>query len=94
MEVKLKTGRKVSLKDDLSLDERDQLLDSIKYEWDNSGKMKGISMMNSTMTKFIRTCVVGDTSDEELIKWSIDERTEVFLKIQEGLSLGEGKASK
>ena len=94
MEVKLKTGRKVSLKDNLSLDERDQLLDSIKYEWDDSGKMKGISMMNSTMTKFIRTCVVGDTSDEELIKWSIDERTEVFLKIQEGLSLGEGKASK
>ena len=34
------------------------------------------------------------TLNEELIKWSIDERTEVFLKIQEGLSLGEGKASK
>ena len=94
MEVKLKTGRKISLKSDLTLDERDQLLDQVKYEWGDNGKMKGISMMNSTMTKFIRTCVVGDTSDKELLKWSIDERTEVFLKIQEWLSLGEGKASK
>ena len=94
MEVKLKTGRKISLKSDLTLDERDQLLDQVKYEWGDNGKMKGISMMNSTMTKFIRTCVVGDTSDKELLKWSIDERTEVFLKIQDGLSLGEGKASK
>jgi len=94
MEVKLDSGRKVSIKDNLTLDERDQLLDNVKYEWADDGTMKGITMMNSTITKFLRTCVVGDTSDKELLKWSLTERTEVFLKIQEGLSLGEGKASK
>ena len=56
MEVKIKGGRKFKLKKNISLDERDSLLDSID--------------------------------------WSIEERTEAFLKIQEHLNLGEGNASK
>ena len=42
MEIKLKSGRKLKLKD-VSIDERDEMLDAIEYEWDADGnplKMK------------------------------------------------------
>ena len=94
MEVKLKSGRKFKIKENISLDERDSLLDSISFEYDGKNNFKGITMMNSTITKFLRICLDGDSSDEELIKWSIEERTDAFMKIQENLNLGEGKASK
>ena len=94
MEVKLKSGRKFKVKENISLDERDSLLDSISFEYDGKNNFKGITMMNSTITKFLRICLDGDSSDEELIKWSIEERTDAFMKIQENLNLGEGKASK
>lgn len=94
MEVKLKTGRKFKIKEDITLDERDNLMDSIKYEIDDKGNMQGVVAMNSTITNFLRTCIDGDTSDKALIKWSISERTDAFVKIQEHLSLGEEKASK
>ena len=94
MEVKLKSGRKFKVKENISLDEIDSLLDSISFEYDGKNNFKGITMMNSTITKFLRICLDGDSSDEELIKWSIEERTDAFMKIQENLNLGEGKASK
>ena len=94
MEVKLKSGRKFKVKENISLDERDSLLDSISFEYDGKNNFKGITMMNSTITKFLRICLDRDSSDEELIKWSIEERTDAFMKIQENLNLGEGKASK
>ena len=94
MEVKLKSGRKFKVKENISLDERDSLFDSISFEYDGKNNFKGITMMNSTITKFLRICLDGDSSDEELIKWSIEERTDAFMKIQENLNLGEGKASK
>ena len=94
MEIKLKSGRKFKLKENITLDERDSLLDSISFEYDGKNNFKGITMMNSTITKFLRICLDGDSSDEELIKWSIEERTDAFMKIQENLHLGEGKASK
>jgi len=94
MEVKLKSGRKFKIKEDITLDERDELMDCITYEWDDKGGMKGIVSMNSTITKFLRCCVDGDTSDKELLKWSLTDRTDAFLEIQNKLNLGEGKASK
>ena len=56
--------------------------------------MKGVAAMNSTITKFLRCCLDGGNSDEELLKWSLSDRTDAFIKIQEHLNLGEGKASK
>ena len=94
MKIELKSGKSVKLREDLSLDERDELMDSIEYEWGDDNKIKSVKKMNSTMTKFIRTCVDGDTSDKELITWSVEERSEVFVEIQNFLTLGEGKASK
>ena len=50
--------------------------------------------MNSTLTKWLRVCLDGNSSDEELIKWGIDERTEAFIEFQKALTTGEEKASK
>ena len=94
MEVKIKGGRKFKLKKNISLDERDYLLDSIDYQYDEKGNFKSINKLNSTVTKFLRICLDGGNSDKELMDWSIEERTEAFLKIQEHLNLGEGNASK
>ena len=33
-------------------------------------------------------------TDKELLKWSLTDRTDAFLEIQNKLNLGEGKASK
>ena len=94
MEVKIKSGRKFKVKKNITLDERDTLLDSISYDMDKDGNFKGITMMNSTITKFLRVCLDGGNSDKELMEWSIEERTDAFVKIQEHLNLGEGNASK
>ena len=63
MNIKLETGRKLKIKD-VSLDERDELLDSIQYETDDKGKIKGVKMMNTTVTKWLRMGIDGDTSDD------------------------------
>tara|TARA_B100000519_G_scaffold55482_1_gene46333 strand:+ start:1572 stop:1856 length:285 start_codon:yes stop_codon:yes gene_type:complete len=94
MEIKLESGRSFKIKEDISLDERDELMDSIEYDWDKDGGVKGVKMMNKTITKWLRTCLDGGCSDKELVKWSMSDRTSAFLKIQEELTLGEGKASK
>ena len=94
MEVKIKSGRKFKVKKNITLDERDILLDSIAYDMDKDGNFKGITKMNSTITKFLRVCLDGGNSDKELMEWSIEERTDAFVKIQEHLNLGEGNASK
>ena len=51
-------------------------------------------MMNTTMTKWIRLGVNGDTSDKFLKTLTLQDRTEIFVKMQEYLLVGEGKASK
>ena len=94
MEIKLKSGKSFKIKETISLDERDELMDSIEYEWDSNGDMKGVKMMNKTITKWLRTCLADKNSDEELLKWSLEDRTSAFIKIQEKLTLGEGKDSK
>ena len=93
MEFKLKSGKKIKLKD-VSIDERDEMLDSVEYQYDAKGNPKGMKMMNTTVTKWIRLSVDGDTSDEFLKTLTIEDRTEIFIKMQEYLLVGEKKASK
>ena len=93
MEFKLESGKKIKLKD-VSIDERDEMLDSVEYQYDNKGKAKGMKMMNTTMTKWIRLGVDGDTSDKFLKTLTLKDRTDIFVKMQEYLLVGEEKASK
>tara|TARA_B100001939_G_C16910459_1_gene604322 strand:+ start:775 stop:1056 length:282 start_codon:yes stop_codon:yes gene_type:complete len=93
MEMKLESGKKIKLKD-VSIDERDQLLDSVEYQFDEKGETTGMKMMNTTITKWIRIGVDGDTSDEFLKTLTVKDRTDIFIKMQEYLLVGEDKASK
>ena len=93
MEIKLESGKKIKLKD-VSIDERDEMLDSVQYQYDEKGSPKGMKMMNTTMTKWIRVGVDGDTSDKFLKSLTLSDRTEIFIKMQEYLMVGEDKASK
>ena len=93
MEFKLESGKKIKLKD-VSIDERDEMLDSVEYQYDAKGNPKGMKMMNSTITKWLRLCIDGDTSDEFLKTLTLQDRTDVFVKMQEYLLVGEEKASK
>ena len=93
MEFKLKSGSKIKLKN-VSIDERDEMLDSVEYQYDAKGNPKGMKMMNSTITKWLRLCIDGDTSDEFLKTLTLKDRTDIFVKMQEYLLVGEEKASK
>ncbi len=93
MEFKLESGKKIKLKD-VSIDERDEMLDSVEYQYDNKGNAKGMKMMNTTMTKWIRLGVDGDTSDKFLKSLTLSDRTDIFVKMQTHLLVGEEKASK
>ena len=93
MEMKLESGKKIKLKD-VSIDERDELLDSVDYQYDDKGNPKGIKMMNSTITKWLRLSIDGDTSDELKKTLTLKDRTDIFVKMQEYLLVGEKKASK
>jgi len=93
MEFKLKSGKKIKLKE-VSIDERDQMLDSVTYEFREDGTVSGVKMMHSTITKWIRIGIDGDTSDEFLKTLTLDDRTEIFTKMQSFYLVGEEKASK
>ena len=92
MEVKLKNGQKYKVKD-ITLDDRDVLLDSVKYEFNKDGSVRGVGMMHSTMTKWLRTCLVKG-SDEFILGLTLDEKSEIFTALQSLFFEGEGKASK
>ena len=92
MEIKLESGKKIKLKD-VSIDEKDMMLDSVEYTYDDKGGIKGMKMMNTTITKWLRLCVDGDASDEFLKTLTLKDRTDIFIKMQESLLVGEGKAS-
>ena len=77
MNIKLKTGRKLKIKD-VSLDERDEMLDSVEYQIDSKGNVQGVKMMNTTVTKWLRMALDGDTSDDFLKTLTMEERTEIF----------------
>jgi hypothetical protein len=92
MKVKLESGKEIELKD-LSVDERDELLDSVEYDMD--GDSIKVKMMHSTMTKFIRIGLKNKVTDKFLKELSFADKTEIFNKIQnECMNLGEEKASK
>ena len=93
MEIKLKSGRKLKVKN-ITLDERDELLDGVRYEYNNDGSVRGVEMMHSTMTKWMRICLDGDTTDKFLMSIKLEERTEIFTKLQSMFFVGEGNASK
>ena len=93
MEFKLESGKKIKLKD-VSIDERDEMLDSVQYEIKEDGSVGQIKMMHSTMTKWIRIGVDGDTSDKYIKSLTLEERIEIFTKMQEEYLVGEEKASK
>ena len=93
MEIKRKGGRKIKVKD-ISIDERDELLDSVSYEYKADGSILGVKMMHSTMTKWLRMCIDGDVSDDFLKSLTLDEKTQAFTKMQGMFFVGEGKASK
>jgi hypothetical protein len=93
MEIKLKNGKKVKVKN-ITLDQRDELLDSVSYEYKENGDIRGVKMMHTTMTKWLRTCVDGDTSDKSLMAMSLEEKTEIFTSLQGIFFEGEEKASK
>ena len=90
-EIKLSNGKKVKLKE-LSLDDRDYLLDNTQYVMDK-GEFKEVKMMHSTLTKYLRTGLDGDTSDKALLKMSMEDKVDIFKAIQDQFFLGEGKPS-
>ena len=93
MEFKTKSGKKVVFKD-ISIDDKDMLLDSVEYQYTEDGSVGSVKMMNTTITKWIRTCLDGDSSDKFLKTLSINDRTEIFLALQDNIIVGEKKASK
>ena len=94
MEIKLKKGLRVKVKN-ISLDERDTLLDSIEYDYTDDGSLAGVKMMHSTMTKWMRTCLEGNnSSDKFIMSLSLEDKTEIFTKLQSMFFVGEEKASK
>ena len=90
--IKLKTGREINIKN-VSLDERDEMLDSVEYTYDDKGNVSGVKMMHSTITKWLRYGLNGQATDEFILGLTFDERTEIFLKMQEKLLTGEENAS-
>ena len=93
MEIKLKSGRKLKVKN-ISIDERDELLDNVFYEYKPDGSVLGVKMMHSTMTKWFRMCLGGNITDDFLKSLSLEEKSEAFTKIQGMFFTGEEKASK
>ena len=90
MKVKLESGREVVF-NELTVDERDELLDSVEYDSSKNGIK--VKMLHSTMTKFIRVAVKG-SNDKFIKSLNFSEKTDIFQKVQGDLmNLGEEEAS-
>ena len=90
--LKLKSGREVGIKE-IGLDDRDDMLDSVKYTYDDKGGVSGVEMMHTTVTKWLRFGLNGKADDAYILGLSFEERTEIFLAMQEKLLTGEVNAS-
>ena len=90
--LKLKSGREIGIKD-ISLDERDEMLDSVEYIYDDKGGGSGVKMMHSTITKWLRFGLNGKADDKYILGLSFEERNEIFKYIHDSIYLGKGKAS-
>ena len=93
MEIKLENGKKVKLKE-LTVDEKDSLLDSCEFIYNNKGEYTGMKAVHSTMTKFIRVGIDGDTSDKFISALTFADKTNIFTQMQKFLLEGEKKPSK
>jgi len=102
-EIKLSTKRKIKLKE-VSLDTKDELLDSVEYSLNKKGEIENMKMPQTTITKWIRFGIGGGDfdnyeevkgipKDEVLSQLTFEERTEIFLAMQKSLLLGEEKPS-
>ena len=86
MKVKLQSGREVDIKD-LSVDERDELLDNVDTDTSEDGVK--IKALHSTMRMGVK-----GSNDKFILSLSFAEKTEIFQLMQEEyLNLGEEKAS-
>ena len=92
MEIKLKNGNTFKL-NDISLDERNELLDSVSWIYNDKGEPIRVDMMYTTLTTWLRTCL-SKVTDEMILNMSVDEQTEIYKHLQNVLTLGKGKASK
>ena len=90
--LKLKSGRGVGIKE-IGLDDRDAMLDGLEYTYDDKGGVSGVKMMHSTITKWLRFGLNGKADDDYILGLSFEERTEIFLVMQEKLLTGEENAS-
>ena len=88
----LKSGRKIKLKS-ITLDLRDEMLDEVEFSFDSKNNITGVSAMQKTITHWMRNILEGDTSDEFLFTFDMDERSEFFSLVQKDLFMGEGKPS-
>ena len=87
-EVKLKSGKVVKLKT-LTIDVRDECLDNVQFIFDDDGNAKGVTAMQKTITQWMRAMIDGDVSDDALLKFSMQDRSEFFSYVQNQLFLGE-----
>ena len=93
MEIKLKSGKTIKFKD-VTIDEQDEMLDAVQYEYGDDMQPKGVKMMHSTMTKWIRIGVKGDTSDKFIKSLTLEDKVAIFTKMQSIYLVGDEKASK
>ncbi len=103
MEVKLDSGMKVVVKQ-LSVDEKDSLLDPIEWKTDDKGNTTGCVNQFSTATKWIRACILKfcpakskefiDLTEKTLPLLSGGDKLEIFTALFVRFnSQGEEKAS-
>jgi hypothetical protein len=95
MKLKLESGKEVSIKE-VSLDERDEMLDNLNVKYEKGEKGEEVSIMktpHSTITKWLRLGLEGDISDKFLMSLSFEERGEIFSHLVSSVLLGEGNAS-
>ena len=72
MDIKLKSGKKVKIKD-ISLDERDGMLDSLEMDYTKEGESTVIKAPHSTMTKWFRLALEEGSSDEFILGLKMEE---------------------
>ena len=108
MELKLDSGRKLKIKE-LTRDDRDGILDSINYDYvegaDGNMKSVGMKATQSTITKWIRSFIVGGDfkkftkksdgkpSDSVVDELDMVERSDFFSKLLAHIYQGEETAS-
>ena len=89
--LKLKSGREIGIKE-ISLDERDEMLDSVKYIYDDDDNAI-VEAAQKTITKWLRMCLNGQATDEFILALTFEERNDFFRKMQKKILTGKGNAS-